>query len=162
MATFTVWKFSTAEGADAALETLKELQKQNLINVLDGAVVTWPAGKRKPKTHEMRHLTGGGALGGAFWGLLFGLIFTIPLFGIAFGAAMGALHKTMTNVGITDEFIDSVREKITPGTSALFVMSQDAVMDKVRDAFHGAHAELIETNLSVEEEAKLREAFADD
>jgi uncharacterized membrane protein len=51
--------------------------------------------------------------------------------------------------------------QVTPGTSALFVPSSDAVLDKVRDAFAGQHPELIHTNLSGEEEAKLREVFAE-
>jgi uncharacterized membrane protein len=41
-------------------------------------------------------------------------------------------------------------------------MTSDAVLDKVRDAFPGADAELIHTNLSDEDEAKLREAFAEE
>jgi uncharacterized membrane protein len=44
----------------------------------------------------------------------------------------------------------------------LFVLSSGAVIDKVHDAFEGANAELIQTNLSDEDEAKLREAFAED
>jgi uncharacterized membrane protein len=55
-----------------------------------------------------------------------------------------------------------VQANVTPGTSALFVMSSDAVLDKVRDAFGALHPELIQTNLSADEEARLREAFADE
>jgi len=40
MATLTVWKFDTTDGADFALAKLQELQRQELIEVLDGAVVT--------------------------------------------------------------------------------------------------------------------------
>jgi uncharacterized membrane protein len=36
------------------------------------------------------------------------------------------------------------------------------VQDKVRDAFAGQRPELISTNLSNEQEAALRAAFADD
>ena len=162
MATLTVWKFETAQGAEEALGTLEELQKQELIQVLDGAVVTWPADKKKPKTRQMHNLTGGGALGGAFWGFLFGLIFFVPLIGLAIGAGMGALMGSMTHAGIDDDFIKSVREKITPGTSALFVMTAGAVMDKVHDAFRSTHPELIQTNLSDAQEAKLREAFSEE
>ena len=50
---------------------------------------------------------------------------------------------------------------MTPGTSALFVMSSDAVMDKVRDAFAGSQPELIFTNLSDEQESAIREVFAE-
>jgi uncharacterized membrane protein len=65
---------------------------------------------------------------------------------------MGALMDSMTDVGIDDDFLNSVREKITPGTSARFLMSAGAVIDKVHDAFQGTHAELIQTNMSTEQE----------
>ena len=55
-----------------------------------------------------------------------------------------------------------MRSKVTPGTSALFVMSSDAVLDKVSEAFAVHHPELIETNLTEDDEAKLREAFGED
>ena len=103
--------------------------------MLDGAVVSWPPDEKKPKTRQLHSTTGAGALGGAFWGLLFGLIFFIPLVGAAIGAATGALVGSMTDVGISDDFIKSVRDEVTPGTSALFLMSQNAVVDRVRSAF---------------------------
>ena len=162
MSTLTVWKFETAEGASTALATLEDLQSQGLIDVLDGATVTWPADKKKPKTEQLRNATGIGALGGGFWGLLFGLIFFVPFLGLAIGAGMGALMGSMSKLGIDESFIDGVRDKITPGTSALFLMSQNAVQDKVRDAFQGTHAELIQTNLSKEQDDQLRAAFGED
>jgi uncharacterized membrane protein len=127
-----------------------------------GAVVSWPPDKKKPKTRQLHSTTGAGALGGAFWGLLFGLIFFIPLVGAAIGAATGALVGSMTDVGISDDFIKSVRDEVTPGTSALFLMSQNAVVDRVRSAFAETHAQLIRTNLSDEQEARLREAFGEE
>jgi len=74
---------------------------------------------------------------------------------------MGAVAASMADVGISDEFIRSVREQVTPGTSALFVMSTGAVVDKVVDEFKETGASLLSTNLSTEQENKLREAFAD-
>ncbi len=161
MAALTVWKFDTAEGADAALDTLEQLQTEQLITLLDGAVVTWPPDRRKPKTHQMHHMAAGGALGGGFWGLLFGLIFFVPFLGAAIGAGMGALMGSMTDVGVDDQFIAEVRSQVTPGTSALFIMSEGAVVDKVRDAFKGTHPQLIRTNLSDAQEQQLREAFSE-
>jgi len=159
MATLTVWKFDTADGAQNALTTLERLQKEELIRVVDAAVVTWPDDRKKPRTQQLHNLTGAGALGGSFWGLLFGLIFFVPLLGLAVGAAVGALTASLTDVGIDDDFIKKVRDKVTPGTSALFAMTQDAVTDRVIDAFRGTRAELVSTNLSADQEAKLREAF---
>jgi uncharacterized membrane protein len=161
MATLTVWKFDSPDGAEKALELLQRLQKQSLITVNDAATVTWPVGRKKPKTQQLHSLAGAGALGGSFWGLLFGLIFFVPLLGLAVGAAMGALAGSMSDVGIDDEFIRGVRDNVTPGTSALFVMTSNAVEDKVLEQFKGSGASLLSTNLSNEQEARLREAFAE-
>lgn len=160
-ATLTVWKFDTPDGAELATQTLKHLASQNVITVHDAATVSWPVGAKKPKTHQMTSTTGAGALGGAFWGMLFGLIFFVPLLGAALGAATGALTGSLADVGIDDGFINKVRDHVTPGTSALFVMTSDAVVDKVKDAFMGNQpTELIFTNLSNEQEAALRQAFS--
>ena len=78
---------------------------------------------------------------------------------MAIGAAAGALSGSLSDVGINDEFIKKTRDEITPGTSALFVLTSGAVQDRVADEFRGTQAELIRTNLSDEQEAKLREAF---
>jgi uncharacterized membrane protein len=161
MATLTVWKFDSAGGAQSALALLERMQKEELIQINDAAYVTWPEGKKKPKTEQLHNMTGVGALGGSFWGLLFGLIFFVPLLGMAVGAAMGALSGSMADVGIDDDFIRQVRQEVTPGTSALFVMSSGAVADKVIDDFKETGATLVSTNLSTEQENKLREAFAD-
>jgi uncharacterized membrane protein len=157
----TVWKFDSAGGAENALTTLERMQKEELLQINDGAYVTWPEGKKKPKTEQLNRLTGAGALGGGFWGLLFGLIFFVPLLGLAVGAAMGAMAGSMSHVGIDDEFIKQVRDHVTPGTSALFVMTSNAVVDKVIEEFKDTGATLLSTNLSHEQEAKLREAFAE-
>ena len=161
MATLTVWKFESDGGARNALETLERLQKEELIQIVDAAIVTWPAGRKKPKTQQLHSLATAGALGGSFWGLLFGLLFFIPLLGMAIGAAMGALSGSLADVGIDDDFIKRVRDGVTPGTSALFVMSGHVVPDRVLTEFRGTGAHLVSTNLSSEQEQRLREVFAD-
>ena len=160
MATLTAIEFPTAEGADRALTTLDELQKQRLIVLHDAAVVSWPADKKRPKTRQLHNLAGAGALGGMFWGMLFGLIFFVPLLGAAIGAGIGALTGALTDVGIDDKFIDQVKSRVTPGTSALFTLTSDAVIDRVADAFRGMQGEIVSTNLTTEQEAQLKEMFA--
>jgi uncharacterized membrane protein len=159
MATLSAWKFQDAEGAETSEKILLDLQTEGLIVVHDAAVVMWPADRKKPKTKQLHNLAGAGALGGSFWGFLFGLIFFVPLLGLAVGAAIGALSGSLADVGIDDKFIASVRDQVVPGTSALFLLSEGAVLDKVRDAFTGVHPELIQTNLSQEQEDSLRQAF---
>jgi uncharacterized membrane protein len=68
----------------------------------------------------------------------------------------------MSDVGIDDKFIDGVKQQVTPGSSALFVLTSDAVRDRVKDAFQGTQAKLIASNLTSDQEAKLREVFTEE
>src|SRR5271166_4837509 len=104
MANLVVLKFDTADGAEKGLELAVGLQKQELLQIKDAAIVTWPAGKKRPKTRQHPGLATTGALDGAFWGLLFGILFFVPVFGIAVGAAIGALSAHLSDYGIDDDF----------------------------------------------------------
>ncbi|MFV0407054.1 MAG: DUF1269 domain-containing protein [Propioniciclava sp.] len=157
--TLTVWSFGTTEGAAAAAARINQLQKEELLNVVDGAVVSWDPNKSKPKTHQLFNTTGAGAVTGGFWGLLFGMIFLIPLVGAAFGAIFGAMSGALTDIGIDDSFIAQVRDRVQPGTSALFLMTTDVVEDKVVAATQDLGAHLIQTNLSAADETRLRGLF---
>ena len=159
--TMTVLEFDSPSGADQMVKVLGDSQQKRLITVLDAAVVTWPAGAKKPKTHQLHNLTSTGALGGAFWGFLFGLLFFVPLFGMAMGAAFGAMNGALADFGIDDDFIKRVRDNVKPGTSALFLLSAGAVPDRLAEEVkaQGLHFKLISSNLSQEQEGKLREIF---
>ena len=159
MATLSVLKFPTPDGAKQMENTLLSLQKQHLIEIQDAAIVTWPPGKQQPKTEQLNSMAGKGALMGAFWGMLFGLIFFVPFFGLAVGAAMGALSGKFADYGIDDNFIKATREKVTEGTSALFLLTSGAVIDKVAEAVKGQSFEILSTNLPKEKEDELRAAF---
>jgi uncharacterized membrane protein len=161
MTTLTVWRFSTPDGADRAAKVLSRLADDNLINIHDAATVSWPLGRGKPKTRQLHHLAGTSALSGAFWGMLFGVIFLVPLLGAAVGAGLGALSGSMVDVGINDDLIQRIRQDVVPGTSALFILSSDAVLDRIRSAFEGERPELVFTNLSAAEENLLRTVFTE-
>src|ERR687897_475785 len=161
MATLSVLKFDDPGGADRVLIALQGLQERQMITLQDAAVVPCPEGKKKPKTRQLASTAGAGAMGGAFWGFLFGLIFFVPFLGAAIGASMGALTGSMADVGIDDDFIRQVRDKVTPGTSALFALTSGATApDRVIDELRQYDFEIISTNLPEEQENQLREAFA--
>lgn len=164
MATLTVWKFHGPEDAEATLDTVKGLAREHVMELQDAAVVSWPQDKRKPKTRQLRDLTGPAALGGTFWGLLFGILFFVPLLGAAVGAAAGALTGSLTDVGVDDDFVKRIRERVTPGTSALFLLTSEMATDRVTERLQpaGEEIELLYTNLSSEQEEKLRELFGAD
>src|SRR5438876_9490287 len=104
-----VLEFPTAEGAQVMLSRLEALQKQQLITVNDGAIVTWPAGAKKPKTKQLSNMTGVGALGGAFWGMVFGMLVFSLLLALAMAAAMGALAGHFAHYGIDEDFSNPLR-----------------------------------------------------
>jgi len=161
MATLTVWRFADPATAARVAGALAGLERHDLAGVQDAATVSWPIDRSRPKTRQLAEFSGQGALSGSFWGLLFGLLFFVPLFGMAVGAALGAVSGALVDIGIDDEFIDSVRSEIQPGTSALFMLTSNAVPDKVYAALGDERATLIRTNLDATEEATLREYFAE-
>jgi uncharacterized membrane protein len=161
VATLTVWKFDDPDTATSVRDRLLELQARHAINVHDAVVVSWPEDKQQPRTHQLASTTGTATAGGAFWGLLLGVIFFVPLIGMAFGAAMGALSGSLTDFGIDDDFVTAVRERVTPGTSALFLLSSDAIRDEIRSELGDVSGELIATNLGVDDEADLKQLFQD-
>jgi len=62
-------------------------------------------------------------------------------------------------VGVDDKFMKEVGEKIQPGQSALFLLVESWTEDKVLDQVKDFDAEVIQTSLSKEDEAKLEAAF---
>lgn len=160
VATLTLWRFDDEGGAEAASRLLGELERKGALRLLDAAVVTWPAGARRPRGSPVLTGSARGALGGSFWGLLLGIIFFAPLLGLAVGAAAGALGGSLRDAGISDAFIREAREAVTPGTSALFVMTTEADVDRVRAAFADRRPTLIHTNLTPEQDAALRQYFS--
>ncbi|MFC8797665.1 DUF1269 domain-containing protein [Promicromonospora sp. NPDC057138] len=144
MTTLTAWKFQYADTAEVAARTLRELARENLLVVYDAATVEWQTGAARPMASQLYPITDVGALGTIFWGRLFGLLFCSP----QRDDVDGELSHALTDQGIDDRFITRVRDGIMPGTSALFVMSPDAVVDRIREAFAGDDApELTFTNL---------------
>jgi uncharacterized membrane protein len=161
MATLSVLKFNDPGGADRVLLALQGMQERQLITLEDAAIVSWPQDRKKPQTRELYGMAGAGAAFGAFWGLVFGVIFFVPLLGMAVGAGIGALSGSLADVGI-DDFINTVREKVTPGTSALFLLTSGAREDRMIEELKQFDFEIISTNLPAEEEQKLREAFGEE
>lgn len=159
MSNLVVLTFDSEDGAANTLQSVSDLQKQELIKVSDAATAVRHAGG-KVKVKQATNLAGAGALGGAFWGMLFGLLFFVPFLGMAVGAATGALFGKAADFGINDDFIREVSDSVQPGNSALFLLVSDAQVDKVIDKLQPLGGKVLQTSLSKDEEARLKEAFA--
>lgn len=77
MANLVVLKFDAPDGAEKGLELAVSLQKQQLLHIMDAAIITWPTGKKRPKTRQHPGVATAGALDGAFWGRLFGILLSL-------------------------------------------------------------------------------------
>ena len=153
----TVWGFGSVRAADEAARLLERLAQDDVVDLHDASIVCWEEGAKKPRTRLLAPITVKGSLGGSFWGLLFGLIFFVPLLGAAIGAATGVHAGSLDDLGIDDGFMNRVRDQVTPGTSALFLLASDAVVDRVRDVVGGLEPDvLITTGLTEEQDAALR------
>jgi len=161
MADLVVLAFDSEDGAVQMRDKLSQLQKQQIIELADAAVVVRKQ-DGKVKVKQAVSLVGAGALGGAFWGMLIGIIFWMPWLGLAIGAASGALSGKFTDIGVDDDFIKQVGNTIEPGHSALFLLVVKATGDKLADELKGTQATVLQTSLSNEAEAKLRDMFAAD
>lgn len=160
MTDLIVLVFDDRRAAFEVRDKLIELQKQHLVRLADAAVaVREPDGGIKIK--QIVDLTAQGALGGAFWGLLAGILFWMPALGMAVGTLLGALSGALSDYGINDEFMVDVARSIEPGQSALFLLVVEATMDRVIEEITPWNPRVLRTNLSREQELRLRKAFSD-
>jgi uncharacterized membrane protein len=100
---------------------------------------------------------GGGVDWGRFWWALFGSLFCTPAAGLAFGADPAALRARLGEQWIDERFRDQVRQQVKPGTSAVFMVTEQATSDKAVGALARFGGTLIMTSLSNAKLKGLRE-----
>jgi uncharacterized membrane protein len=159
MATFTVWKFPEPAGAGHALRILERAEADGLVRIVDHAVVEWPPERSRPEVHHGKEDVHRGVGWGAFLGALVGMLFLVPVIGGAVGAAIGAAAKHSEGTGITKEDLETIRAEVTPGTSALFAVTDEGKLDRLAERFHGLDSTLVTTNLTEAEREELLESF---
>ena len=97
--------------------------------------------RRSRPSEQLRHGTAEGSAKGAFWGGVAGIFVLAPIAGAAVGGAVGGLVARLRR-GVNDDFVARVREQITPGTSALLVLSSDAKAELIGPAIAAMDATL--------------------
>jgi uncharacterized membrane protein len=158
MTAFTVWKFEDPDGAARAASVLKDAEAEGLVKIDDHAVMSWPVGADRPETQHKHDDARHGAAWGALWGILGGALFAIPVAGALAGVAIGALAKSTEGAGITKEDLARIRTEVTEGTSALFLVTENADLDRLGERFRFT-TKLITTNLTDAERDTLLETF---
>lgn len=159
MSDLIVVGYDDAFKAEEVRLKLLKMQKEYLVD-LEDAVVAVKDKDGKVKLRQMYHMAASGAIGGGFWGALIGLIFMMPVLGAVVGAASGAAAGALSDVGIDDDFMKKLAETLTPGSSVLFVLIRKMTEDKVLDELKGTGGTVLQTSLSHDDEAKLKDALA--
>jgi uncharacterized membrane protein len=130
--TLTVWLYDSAMGAAAGEVRLKDLQQRGAITVLDAVTVTWVPGAHEPLVGHLRHHTTQAVAKGSVLGALVGSLVLAPAVGAAAGAGIAGLVQKLRGTGIDADFLTELKERLSPGTSALLVLSSDTDVDTVR------------------------------
>jgi uncharacterized membrane protein len=78
---------------------------------------------------------------------------------LAVGASAGAISGALSDVGIDDKVMKDMAETLKPGTAALCVLIRQMTADKVLDEIKQFGGTVIQSNLSHEDEGKLRQAL---
>lgn len=160
MSTLIAVAYPDAETAERVRSELVAATKERLLQLEDAVVVEHEPGG-KIKLRQAMSPAAAGAAGGVLWGGLIGLLFLAPVVGMAIGAASGALGGKMADVGVDDNFMKDLGAKLQPGTAALIVLGSTDARDKVIDRVKPFGGEVIQTSLSTEAEAHLREALTE-
>jgi uncharacterized membrane protein len=160
MATLVAIGYPDQGTAEQARQTVQQLESDLVIQADQVASISRDVeGKYHVHTTHGGASAGGGAVWGSFWGLLFGLLFFVPFAGLALGAGFGALFGHLGEKGIDKAFQEQVRDYVKPGTSALFMVIEQATPDKAIAALEQYGGTVIKTSLSDEDTAKLQEAL---
>ncbi len=152
--------FENSEDAEIALPTLKSLHEAGLIDLENAIIVTRDtSGEVKIEAHK-NNITAR-ATSGAWWGALIGLILAGPL-GLAVtglvGVGIGALAGSLEDYGIEDVFMREVGKSLPEGASALFLMIENAKLDKALNELNQLNGRVLRTSLNKANEEKLKAA----
>jgi uncharacterized membrane protein len=160
MATLVAIGYPDQGTAEQARQTVQGLEADLIIQADQVAAISRDLeGKYHVHTSHGGASAGAGAWWGGFWGFLFGLLFFIPFAGLALGAGMGALFGHFGEKGIDKAFQQQVRDYLKPGTSALFMVIEQATPDKAIAALQQYGGTVIRTSLSEEDTKRLQEAI---
>ena len=151
--------FNDEGKAGEELKELRALEKEQLIVLLNAAVMTKDMDGKVTVKETDDVGAGKGALFGAIAGGLVGLLGG-PLgviVGAAAGAATGGVAANKIDMGFPDETLDELRGTLQPGSSAILALIQHQWVDRVVEELDKHGAVLFRQALKEELVAQLSE-----
>jgi uncharacterized membrane protein len=147
--------FADETHATDALKTLRQMDKDDVIELIDAAAVVRRADGKVELTETADPSTKTWAIRGAVAGGVLGLVFPPSLLvSAAIGAGGGGLWGKLRDKGFDDSELRRVGESLPPGGSAVIALAEDKVVERLRHDL-AAYQELGSYALSAEEVAIL-------
>ena len=137
--------FNTLTGADGLLKTLKDLQSDDFIEILDAVTVTKDAKGKVEVRQPLEVGPGKGAAFGALTGTIVGLLGgpAGALVGLVSGAATGGVAAAAMEAGLPQKDIKAMAvDGLEPGGSALMVYIDEVWIDEIEDAARAMDAKI--------------------
>lgn len=144
--------------ADEVMDTVKHLQSRGLIEIEDACVVV-KDDNGHIKIHQSHNLPLIAAAGGAILGSLIGLVFATPYVGAAVGATAGIMGGTLADIGVDDDFMETLGNDMKPGSSALFLLLHHMTVDKTIPELAKHGGKIVHTSLSRAQEERVKKIF---
>jgi uncharacterized membrane protein len=168
-----VLAFEGAGAAEGMLENVRDMEKRGLLKLDDAVVASRgpratdvqinqasligvPAAGSQLEIEQTDSRRGRSALAGGGIGLLAGMLIGGPIGGLAVGAIAGALRDR----GLKDREVKQIAERLTPDSSALFLLVKEADGPKVLEELKPFKATVIQSTLDPEAEERLRKSLA--
>ena len=146
-------------GAAAALGDLRVLNAAGRLEARELALVSWEPGKQVPDIRPIQLPEPRGSIGAGFWNLLSIHLFQLPLAVASAGLPPGSAHCSLAALGIRDDFLRTVRDRVTPGTSALFLLTDNATVDPIIHLLQHLAFTVVSTSLSTRQVEALHCGF---
>jgi uncharacterized membrane protein len=163
MTALTAWRYDTPFGAEAAAVRLKRLEERKVLTVHDAITIAWMPQAGEPVIGHLKHPSAASAGKGSVLGALVGMLVLAPVAGAALGAGVASVSARLRRSGIDEEFVKELGAQLTPGSSALLVLSVDGDLDEVRPAMERelqrGDVVLLHAELSADAPAAIVEAM---
>ena len=160
MATVVAIGYADQGVAEEARKSVQELEDELTIEADHVASIARDVeGRYHAHISHSGALASGGVDWGGFWGAVFDLLFSVPFPGLTLSSGTGVLPDCLGEEGSGRAMQDEVRERLKPGTSALFILVERDPPDKAVGSLAGYGGTMIKAALSDAEFDRLREAL---
>ena len=117
-----VVSFADENMADEVLDTIKKMEDKAVVDLKSGAVVVRDASGKVTIKETSDFDAKQGAIGGAIAGSLLSLLGGSLIKGAILGAAGGAVAGKMIDLGLDDDFLKEIGDKLETASSAVVAL----------------------------------------